>query len=64
MALQNEGFNADHLYRNSTNEHGVWIDGVWNDELQEQHSFRLHDDEINFWAAMHKHKQRKHETSQ
>ena len=48
-ALQKEGFNASHV-EGAPGDHGVWLDGVWNDELQDTHSFRIHDEEIRFWA--------------
>ena len=32
-------------------DHGVWLDGVWNDDLQEAHSFRIHDEEIEWWGV-------------
>jgi hypothetical protein len=28
---------------------GVWIN-VWNHDLQDAHSFRIHDEEITWWA--------------
>jgi len=48
-ALQEQGFRASHVM-GAPDDHGVWLDSVWNDQLQEAHSFRIHDEEIIFWA--------------
>ena len=48
-ALQTKGFSASHV-QGAPDDHGVWLDGVWNDDLQDTHSFRIHDEEIRFWA--------------
>ena len=48
-ALQEKGFRASHVM-GAPDDHGVWLDGVWNDDLQDAYSFRIHDEEINFWA--------------
>tara|TARA_R100001460_G_scaffold31559_1_gene62127 strand:+ start:329 stop:541 length:213 start_codon:yes stop_codon:yes gene_type:complete len=48
-ALQTKGFSASHVM-GAPDDHGVWLDGVWNDELQDTHSFRIHEEEIRFWA--------------
>ena len=48
-ALQKQGFRASHVM-GGPNDHGVWLDSVWNDNLQEAFSFRIHDEEITFWA--------------
>lgn len=48
-ALQEQGFSASHVM-GAPDDHGVWLDSVWNDELQEAHSFRIHNEEILFWA--------------
>lgn len=37
-------------------DHGVWLDDVWNDRLSEATSFRLHDEEVNFWASHYEEK--------
>jgi len=50
-ALQKEGFEASHVM-GAPDDHGVWLDSVWSDNLQESHSFRIHDEEIQFWAPM------------
>ena len=31
-------------------DHGVWLDSVWNEQLQETFSFRLHDEEVEWWG--------------
>jgi len=46
--LEDKGFRASHIQ--DGNDHGVWLDGVWSDELQDSYSFRLHDEEIEFWS--------------
>jgi len=46
-ALQESGFSASHVM-GEPDDHGVWLDNVWNDRLQEATSFRIHDEEINF----------------
>ena len=48
-ALQEQGFRASHV-QGAPDDHGVWLDSVWNDELQEAHSFRIHNEEILFWS--------------
>jgi len=47
--LEAKGFRASHI-QGAPDDHGVWLDGVWNDELQDSYSFRLHDEEIEFWS--------------
>jgi hypothetical protein len=47
-ALRRQGFAASHV-QGAPGDHGVWLDSVWNDELQESHSFRIHDEEIDYW---------------
>lgn len=49
-ALQECGFTASHV-QGAPDDHGVWLDEVWNDELQETHSFRIHDEEIEWWGV-------------
>ena len=49
-ALEQEGFRASHV-QGAPDDHGVWLDSVWNDDLQESFSFRLHDEEINYWES-------------
>ena len=29
-------------------DHGVWLDGVWDNDLQNATSFRIHDEEIEY----------------
>ena len=48
-ALQSEGFDASHVM-GAPNDHGVWLDNVWNDDIQHAHSFRIHDEEVTWWA--------------
>jgi len=49
-ALQKSGFSASHI-QGAPDDHGVWLDSVWNADLQRATSFRLHDEEIEYWAA-------------
>ena len=49
-ALQESGFDASHL-QGAPGDHGVWLDSVWDDVLQESNSFRIHDDEIRWWGV-------------
>tara|TARA_S200002703_G_C3665622_1_gene204358 strand:- start:188 stop:367 length:180 start_codon:yes stop_codon:yes gene_type:complete len=46
-ALQESGFSASYV-QGAPDDHGVWLDNVWNDRLQEATSFRIHDEEIKF----------------
>jgi hypothetical protein len=49
-ALNESGHLASHV-QGARDDHGVWLDDVWNDRLIEATSFRLHDEEVNFWAS-------------
>ena len=49
-ALQDKGFSASYV-QGAFMDHGVWLDNVWNDGLQEAFSFRIHDEEIEWWAS-------------
>jgi len=49
-SLQEEGFQASHVM-GGRDDHGVWLDGVWNANLQESTSFRIHEEEIQFWES-------------
>jgi hypothetical protein len=49
-ALQIEGFEASHVM-GAPNDHGVWLESVWNDELKQATSFRIHDEEIIYWES-------------
>tara|TARA_A100001201_G_scaffold35814_3_gene37832 strand:+ start:2120 stop:2317 length:198 start_codon:yes stop_codon:yes gene_type:complete len=48
-ALQEQGFSASYV-QGAPDDHGVWLDGVWNDDLQETYSFRVHEEEIEWWG--------------
>ena len=48
-ALREQGFSASHV-QGAPDDHGVWIDMVWNDSMGDANSFRLHDEEIEWWA--------------
>jgi hypothetical protein len=49
-ALQDKGFNASYV-QGAPDDHGVWLDSVWNDELNDSISFRIHDEEIEWWGV-------------
>ena len=46
-ALQDKGFSASYV-QGAPDDHGVWLDSVWNQELEEAFSFRIHDEEIEY----------------
>ena len=48
-AIKESGFNASYI-QSEPDDHGVWIDSVWDFDLQNTNSFRLHDEEIEWWA--------------
>jgi len=50
-ALQESGFSTSHVM-GAPDDHGVWLDNVWNDNLQEAFSFRIHDEEIVWWSTL------------
>ena len=50
-ALQDKGFSASYV-QGTPRDHGVWLDNVWNDALQEAISFRIHDEEIEFLQSL------------
>ena len=47
-ALQDEGFDASHVM-GAPDDHGVWLGSVWNADLQRATSFRIHDEEIEYY---------------
>ena len=49
-ALQKQGFNASYVPIFGSDDHGVWIDSVWDNHLRDTASFRLHNEEIEWWA--------------
>ena len=49
-ALQKEGFEASHVM-GAPDDHGVWLESVWNADLRMATSFRIHDEEINYWES-------------
>jgi hypothetical protein len=49
-ALKKEGFEASHVM-GAPDDHGVWLDSVWNAELRLATSFRIHEEEINYWES-------------
>jgi len=48
-ALQDKWFNASYV-QGAPDDHGVWID-CWDEELGDTRSFRIHDEEIEWWEA-------------
>ena len=50
QALQKSGFSASYV-QGAPDAHGVWLDGVWNDALEDSVSFRIHDEEIEWWGV-------------
>lgn len=49
-ALNEAGFTASHVM-GAPDDHGVWLDSVWNAGLDDAFSFRIHDEEIEYWSA-------------
>ena len=49
-ALDEQGFDASYV-QGARDDHGVWLDDVWNEGLKEATSFRLHPEEIIFWGS-------------
>ena len=45
--LQDRGFSASYV-QGAPDDHGVWLDSVWNQDLEEAFSFRIHDEEIEY----------------
>ena len=54
-ALQEHGFSASHV-QGAFADHGVWLNGVWTDALADACSFRIHDEEIEWWGNQTKDK--------
>ena len=49
-ALQEQGHLASHVQA-WPGDHGVWLEDVWNEGLKETTSFRIHDEEIEYWQS-------------
>ena len=49
-ALEEQGFNASHV-QGAPDDHGVWVDSVWDNDLQNATSFRIHAEEIIYWES-------------
>ena len=49
-ALNEAGFTASYV-QGAPDDHGVWLDGVWNEGLDDAFSFRIHNEEIEYWSA-------------
>ena len=47
--LREQGFEASYV-QGAPDDHGVWLDSVWHSDLQESFSFRLHDEEIQYYS--------------
>lgn len=48
---------ADVIQQSNT-DIGVWV-SVWSHDLQDTHEFRIHDEEITWWAEYHEEQQNK-----
>jgi hypothetical protein len=57
-ALQSQGFQASHVQGAFMN-HGVWLNNVWSDDLQDAFIFRIHDEEVEWWAEHYDEQQNK-----
>jgi len=49
--LQAQGINASYI-QGAPDDHGVWLDGVWDNDLQNATSFRIHDEEIEYLQSL------------
>ena len=49
--LQDRGFSASYV-QGAPEDHGVWLDSVWNSDLEEAFSFRIHDEEIEYLQSL------------
>ena len=49
--LQAQGFHASYL-QGEPGDHGVWIDSVWDNDLKNATSFRIHDEEIEYLQGL------------
>tara|TARA_R100001015_G_C4541085_1_gene105086 strand:- start:44 stop:241 length:198 start_codon:yes stop_codon:yes gene_type:complete len=49
-ALEKEGFNASYA-QGAPDDHGVWIESVWNVQLKQACEFRIHNEEIEYWQS-------------
>ena len=49
--LQAQGIDASYI-QGAPDDHGVWIDSVWDNELQNATSFRIHDEEIEYLQSL------------
>lgn len=54
-ALKEQGWNACYI-QGAPDDHGVWIDSVWDNDLQNATSLRIHDEEIEWWGTQIKDK--------
>ncbi len=50
-ALQEAGFQASYV-QGAPDDHGVWLDSVWDKGLENSMSVRLHDEEIEYWSSV------------
>ena len=49
--LREQGFEASYV-QGAPDDHGVWLDSVWNSDLEEAFSFRIHDEEIEYLQSL------------
>ena len=45
--LQDRGFSASYV-QGAPDDHGVWLESVWNQDLEDAFEFRIHDEEIEY----------------
>ena len=50
-ALQEQGWNASYI-QGAPDDHGVWLDSVWDTDLQNATEFRIHDEEIEYLQSL------------
>ena len=48
--LQAQGLSAAYI-QGAPDDHGVWIDMVWNDDMKDAYNFRIHPEEIIYWES-------------
>ena len=49
--LQAQGIYASYV-QGAPDDHGVWLDSVWDRDLQNAMEFRIHDEEIEYLQSL------------
>ena len=49
--LQAQGIPASYV-QGAPDDHGVWLDSVWDTDLQNATEFRIHDEEIEYLQSL------------